>query len=91
MSRTLFEIYRAPDEPMPFRVVYYTELDDQTRDVEIARAMVGESLYHGFLLDARKDVAKPRIESLLRRLNAGERVAPECIRQELLDVEAPPA
>lgn len=73
-DKIMFEIYREVGPSHPFRVVYYTELDDENKDREIARAMAGEHVFDGFLADAGADEAKEAVRSILVRLNDGERL-----------------
>lgn len=73
-DKIMFEIYRETGPSDPFRVIYYTELDDENKDREIARAMAGEHVFDGFLADAAADEAKEAVRSVLVRLNDGERM-----------------
>lgn len=80
-DRVMFEIYREDGYDRLYRVVYFTELSERNRDLEIGRAMAGEHLVDGFIRIKSLEQAKKRIEAILDRLNAGERI-PE---QELVD------
>lgn len=71
-DRIMFEIYRESSYDGRFRVVYFTELSEQNRDREIARAMAGEHILDGFIRLDRSEAAKAVIAALLERLNAGE-------------------
>jgi hypothetical protein len=73
-QKVMFEIYREKTYTGRYRVVYYTELDDHNKDMEISRALAGESFYDGFLKEYRKEEAKRIIEQFVERLNRGERV-----------------
>lgn len=74
-AKVMFEIFRdaphAGSDGGPFRVLYYTELDDDSREPEIARALAGEHLYDGFLRASTILHAKIHVERWLRRLNGG--------------------
>ena len=60
---------------MRYRVVYFTELDDNTRDAEISSAVAGEHFYDGFVRRDRTDEVKQIIDGVVERLNEGEEVA----------------
>jgi hypothetical protein len=79
----MFEIYREGTYTGKFRVVYYTELTDQNKEWEINRAMAGEHFYDGFIKNWRKDEAKDIIESVIKRLNDGEKLRPEDVETAL--------
>ncbi len=76
-EKTMFEVYRETTYTNRFRVVYFTELQDHNKETEITRAMDGEHFVDGFIRDLHKDDAKAVIESLIARMNDGERMAPE--------------
>jgi len=82
-DKIMFEIYREAAYTGKYRVVYYTELNEHNKEWEINRAMAGEHFYDGFLRDYRKDEGKDIIESLLQRLNDGEKLAPADIEAAL--------
>ncbi|RIK63813.1 MAG: hypothetical protein DCC65_15355 [Planctomycetota bacterium] len=82
-DRTMFEIYREADYARLYRVVYFTELDEHNKELEISRAMAGEHIYDGFLTDLHKDEAKQRIAEIVRRLNAGESLTAADIERQL--------
>jgi len=73
-DKVMFEIYRETEYSGQYRVVYFTELQDHNKETEINHAMAGEHFYDGFIRNFRKDEAKEIINSLLARLNNGERV-----------------
>jgi len=73
----MFEVYRETAYTSQYRVVYFTELQDHNKEMEINRAMAGEHFLDGFLKDTRKEDAKQIIDSLLARMNGGERLRPE--------------
>jgi hypothetical protein len=74
-DKIMFEIYREGGYDRRFRVVYFTELSERNRDLEIGRALAGEHVLDGFIPTERSDQAKALIGSLLERLNAGEAVS----------------
>jgi hypothetical protein len=73
-DKTMFEIYRESNYTGKYRVVYFTELQDHNKETEINRAMAGEHFFDGFIKNFRKDDAKEIIDSLLNRLNGGEKL-----------------
>lgn len=75
-DKTLFEIYRENNYDRKYRVVYFTELNEHNKELEINRAMAGDHFYDGFLRNYRKEEAKSIINKFLERLNDGEQVDP---------------
>jgi hypothetical protein len=73
-DKIMFEIYRETEYTGRYRVVYFTELQEHNKETEINRALAGEHFYDGFLKNQGKDNAKGIVESILTRLNDGERV-----------------
>lgn len=82
-DKIMFEIYKDISRNGDYRVIYFTELDDHTREVEINRAASGEHIYDGFIRNRGKDQAKLVLGSLLERLNNGEQVHAADIEKEL--------
>lgn len=82
-KRVMFEIYRDADDHGRFRVVYFTELGEHERELEIAAAFRGEHVFDGFILTRERFQAKSVINSILDRLNSGEPVAQADIGREL--------
>jgi hypothetical protein len=82
-KRVMFEIYRDADDAGKFRVVYFTELGEHERELEISAAFRGEHIFDGFLLTRERVQAKRAINTLLDRLNNGEPVAHTEIAREL--------
>lgn len=82
-KRVMFEIYRDADDQGRFRVVYFTELGEHERELEIAAAFRGEHVFDGFILTRERFQAKSAINSILDRLNSGEPVAQADIAREL--------
>jgi hypothetical protein len=68
----MFAIYRETGFNRRYRVVYFTELDDDRRDVEINAMLNGESIYEGFIGAERSVEAKAIISTYLVRLNSGD-------------------
>lgn len=84
-DKTMFEVYRDVKYGSSFRVVYFTELQDHNKEIEINRAMAGEHFVDGFIRDFRKDDAKAVISSLLARMNEGESLLPDQFLRSLGD------
>jgi hypothetical protein len=69
----MFEIYREASYDRRYRVVFFTELDEHTKEQEIARATAGDHFYDGFLrADDNLPEAKRLIFQFLDQLNRGE-------------------
>ena len=81
----MFEVYREASYNRRYRVVYFTELNDNNKEAEINRAIAGDHFFDGFLGDEAKDEAKLIIERTLERLNRGEQVTPQELEQDLAD------
>jgi hypothetical protein len=79
----MFEVYREASYNRRYRVVYFTELNDNNKEAEINRAIAGDHFFDGFLDDKGKDEAKLIIERTLERLNQGEQVTPQELEQDL--------
>lgn len=82
-KRVMFEIYRDGEPGGRFRVVYFTELGEHERELEISAAFRGDHVFDGFILTREKFQAQQVITSLLERLNSGERVPQSDIASEL--------
>jgi len=82
-DKVMFEIYREATYTGKYRVVYYTELNENNKEWEINKAMSGEHFYDGFIKNYGKDEAKDIIDSLLKRMNEGENLTPDAIEQAL--------
>jgi hypothetical protein len=82
-KRVMCEIYRDADDQGRFRVVYFTELGEHEKELEIAAAFRGEHVFDGFILTRERFQAKSAITSILDRLNQGERVDQSEIEAEL--------
>ena len=84
-DKVMFEIYREMEYTGQYRVVYFTELHDHNKETEINHALAGEHFFDGFIKNYGKDEAKAIIDSLLHRLNNGERVDPQDVERALGD------
>jgi hypothetical protein len=84
-DKVMFEIYRETEYSGCYRVVYFTELQDHNKETEINRALSGDHFFDGYLKNQCKDDAKQIIESVLNRLNGGERVDPQEVERALGD------
>jgi len=84
-DKVMFEIYRETEYSGKFRVCYFTELQDHNKETEINHALAGEHFFDGFIRNYRKDEAKEIIDSILLRLNNGERVEPAEVERALGD------
>ncbi len=84
-DKIMFEIYRETEYTGRYRVVYFTELQEHNKESEINRALMGEHFYDGFLKNQGKDDAKGIVESILARLNDGERLEPAVVERALGD------
>ncbi|MBZ5569812.1 MAG: hypothetical protein LAN64_18440 [Acidobacteriia bacterium] len=82
-DKVMFEIYREAAYTGKYRVVYYTELNENNKEWEINRALSGEHFYDGFIKNYRKDEAKDIVDSILRRLNDGEKLTSEDVENAL--------
>ena len=82
-DKIMFEIYRDKQYNEKFRVVYYTELNEHNKHVEINRALAGASYFDGFIKDFRKEEAKQIIENILKELNDGKTIAKDEIKEKL--------
>ena len=71
-SRIMYEIYREEGYDRRFRVIYFTELSEHNKEIEINRAMAGSHVHDGFIAERGKEAAKEAIASFVARLNAGE-------------------
>jgi hypothetical protein len=82
-DKVMFEIYRETEYSGKYRVVYFTELQDHNKETEINHALAGEHFFDGFIGNFHKDEAKQIIDSILTRLNNGERVDPQEVERAL--------
>jgi hypothetical protein len=82
-DKVMFEIYRETEYSGKYRVVYFTELQDHNKESEINHALAGEHVFDGFIRNFRKEEAKEIIDSILGRLNNGERIDTQEIEKAL--------
>lgn len=82
-DKIMFEIYRDKQYNEKFHVVYYTELNEHNKHVEINRALAGASFYDGFIKDFRKEEAKSIIDEIIKELNAGNIIEKAEIAEKL--------
>jgi hypothetical protein len=82
-AKIMFEVYREGGYDRRYRVVYFTELNDHNRDTELNRCLGGESFLSGYLAEASRKEGRAVISSALKRLNDGEPLAPDDLREEL--------
>ena len=84
-DKVMFEIYREAAYTGKYRVVYYTELNENNKEWEINRALSGEHFFDGFIKNYRKDEAKDVIDTILKRMNDGEKLAPTDVEAALTE------
>jgi hypothetical protein len=84
-DKVMFEIYREAAYTGKYRVVYYTELNENNKEWEINRALSGEHFYDGFIKNYRKDEAKDIIDGILKRMNDGEKLVPADVESALTE------
>jgi hypothetical protein len=82
-DKIMFEIYRETEYTGRYRVVYFTELQDHNKESEINHALAGEHFYDGFIKNFKKDEAKEIINTILERLNSGERLDAQQVESAL--------
>jgi hypothetical protein len=82
-DKVMFEIYRDATYTGKYRVVYYTELNENNKEWEINKAMAGEHFYDGFIKNFGKEEAKDIIDLVLKRMNDGEKMSSTDIEREL--------
>jgi flagella basal body P-ring formation protein FlgA len=82
-GKIMFSIYKDTTYNNDFHVVYFTELNEHNKDDEINKAMAGESLFDGYLREASKAEAKVLIAQSLRRLNEGEDIGVDDLKETL--------
>lgn len=82
-KKVMFEIYRDADYGNRYRVVYFTELGEHDKENEINNAMRGQHVFDGFLLHRERNAAKQVVDEILKRLNQGEQIGEDTIRETL--------
>lgn len=84
-QKVMFEIYREESYNRRFKVVYFSELNDHNKDVEITHALDGEHFFDGYLRESTKKEAKKVIAEVIDRLNDGEQIGPDQVERDLAD------
>lgn len=84
-DKIMFEIYREAGYDQKYRVVYFTELDENNKHNEINRAMAGEHFYDGFIKELGAERGKAKIDECIQRLNDGESLTPDQFEAALND------
>jgi len=84
-DKIMFEIYQDVQYNKKFRVVYYTELNENNKHVEINRALAGTSYFDGFIKEYKKEEAKAIIQEIIFKLNDGVMILPDEIKEKLKD------
>jgi len=79
----MFEIYREPEDNGSYRVVYFTELGEHEREIEIGNALRGNHVFDGYILSRDRWEAKQAIGRILDELNRGARMGANEIELEL--------
>ncbi len=82
-AKIMFEVYREGGYDRRYRVVYFTELNDNNRDTELNRCIAGTSFYSSFLKEETRKEARIVINKALERLNDGEDLSPAQLEAEL--------
>jgi hypothetical protein len=82
-GKVMFQVYRDVTYNGDYHVVYFTELNEHNKDTEIDHALAGEAFLDGYLKESTKKEAKQVIAHALKRLNEGEAVTPEELREAL--------
>lgn len=82
-DKVMFEIYRESEFGRRYRVVYFTELDEHTKEKEINDAMRGEHIFDGYLRNYTKQEGKRIVAEILERLNSGEALSAIDIERDL--------
>jgi hypothetical protein len=82
-DKVMFEIYRESEFGQRYRVVYFTELDEHNREIEINDAMRGQHIFDGYLRNFTKQEGKRIVAQILERLNSGEKLTAADIERDL--------
>ena len=82
-KKVMFEIYRDTSLTGQYKVVYFTELGEHDKDMEIADAMRGEHIFDGFLLHRERQEGKQVVDQILGELNQGADIDPAAIEEKL--------
>ena len=71
IEKVYFGIYKESGCDKPYRILYFTELDELERDTAMNRFVEGETIYTGFLKKACLDQGKRLLADYVARWNAG--------------------
>jgi hypothetical protein len=82
-DKVMFEIYRESEFGRRYRVVYFTELDEHNREIEINDAMRGQHIFDGYLRNFAKQEGKRIVAQILERMNSGETLTAADIERDL--------
>ena len=82
-DKIMFEIYKENTYSKEYRVVYFTELNEDNKEREIDRAMKGDHVLDGYILSIKKYRAMKQIEDIIQRLNDGETLDVQYLKKQL--------
>ena len=82
-DKIMFEIYKENTYSKEYRVVYFTELNEDNKKREIDRAMKGDHVFDGYILSIKKYRAMKQIEDIIQRLNDGETLDVQYLKKQL--------
>ena len=82
-DKIMFEIYKENTYSKEYRVVYFTELNEDNKEREIDRAMKGDHVFDGYILSIKKYRAMKQIEDIIQRLNDGETLDVQYLKKQL--------
>jgi hypothetical protein len=68
-DKTMFEIYRERDYNRGFQAIFYTTLEEHSRNQAIAKAAAGDTVFHGFIADDKLEAAQAAVEAIVDDLN----------------------
>ena len=82
-DKIMFEIYKENMYSKEYRVVYFTELNEDNKEREIDRAMKSDHVFDGYILSIKKYRAMKQIEDIIQRLNDGETLDVQYLKKQL--------
>ena len=82
-DKIMFEIYKENSYSKEYRVIYFTELNEDNKEREIDRAMKGDHVFDGYILSIKKYRAMKQIEDIIQRLNDGETLDVQYLKKQL--------
>ena len=82
-DKIMFEIYKDSTQEGEYKVIYFTELDEHSKQTEINNAMRGDHVYDGFIRYNSRGEGKRAVDLVLKRLNEGEALDLPAIEREL--------